>query len=171
MFCVFNSVHKIHLSSLQALSKNGKVYGNGIMVGVQQCIDKVRQLEKICVGVDTGRYYSGNVISLTMVNFLLTLLIHVWTLSNHTLSNHTSIVGHHRLCTSCVVRVLVLLVALSPSQSVMDSRLASPTSHTRTPLTPSTNLTPSTPGKRPTSIRPLTAAYQSAASQYQVCLW
>ena len=26
---------------LQALSKNGKVYGNGIMVGVQPCIDKV----------------------------------------------------------------------------------------------------------------------------------
>lgn len=26
---------------VQALSKNGKVYGNGIMVGVQQCIDKV----------------------------------------------------------------------------------------------------------------------------------
>ena len=29
---------------LQALSKNGKVYGNGIMVGVQQCIDKVSPL-------------------------------------------------------------------------------------------------------------------------------
>ena len=26
---------------VQALSKNGKVFGNGIMVGVQQCIDKV----------------------------------------------------------------------------------------------------------------------------------
>lgn len=25
----------------QALSKNGKVYGNGIMIGVQPCIDKV----------------------------------------------------------------------------------------------------------------------------------
>ena len=29
---------------LQALSKNGKVFGNGIMVGVQQCIDKVSDL-------------------------------------------------------------------------------------------------------------------------------
>lgn len=27
---------------LQALSKNGKIFGNGIMVGVQQCIDKVK---------------------------------------------------------------------------------------------------------------------------------
>ena len=27
--------------SSQALSKNGKVFGNGIMVGVQPCIDKV----------------------------------------------------------------------------------------------------------------------------------
>ncbi|XP_064396302.1 nucleoporin NUP35-like isoform X2 [Halichondria panicea] len=90
-----NWMHILYQSRLQAkkaLSKNGKVYGNGIMVGVQQCIDK----------------------------------------------------------------------------SVMESRLASSTPHTRTPLTPSTNLTPSTPGKRPTSIRPLTAAYQSAASQYQV---
>ena len=26
---------------VQALSKNGKVYGNGIMIGVQPCIDKV----------------------------------------------------------------------------------------------------------------------------------
>lgn len=25
----------------QALSKNGKIFGNGIMVGVQPCIDKV----------------------------------------------------------------------------------------------------------------------------------
>ena len=29
-------------TTLQALSKNGKVFGNGIMVGVQRCIDKVR---------------------------------------------------------------------------------------------------------------------------------
>ena len=29
-------------------------------------------------------------------------------------------------------------------------------------------ITPSTPGKRPTSIRPLTAAYQASASQHQV---
>ena len=29
-------------------------------------------------------------------------------------------------------------------------------------------VTPSTPGKRPTSIRPLTAAYQASASQHQV---
>ena len=29
---------------MQALSKNGKVFGNGIMVGVQQCIDKVSDL-------------------------------------------------------------------------------------------------------------------------------
>ena len=28
--------------------------------------------------------------------------------------------------------------------------------------------TPSTPGKRPTSIRPLTAAYQASANQHQV---
>ena len=26
---------------MQALSKNGKVYSNGIMIGVQPCIDKV----------------------------------------------------------------------------------------------------------------------------------
>ena len=32
---------------LQALSKNGKVYGNGIMVGVQPCIDKVSVTLKI----------------------------------------------------------------------------------------------------------------------------
>ena len=66
------------LSSLQALSKNGKVYGNGIMVGVQQCIDKVRQLEKICVGVDTGRYYSSNVISefIVDINFTLSMFGH-----------------------------------------------------------------------------------------------
>ena len=29
------------ITDMQALSKNGKVFGNGIMVGVQQCIDKV----------------------------------------------------------------------------------------------------------------------------------
>ncbi len=71
-------IHKRHLSSLQALSKNGKVYGNGIMVGVQQCIDKVRQLEKICVGVDTGRYYSSNVISefIVDINFTLSMFGH-----------------------------------------------------------------------------------------------
>ena len=34
---------------LQALSKNGKVYGNGIMVGVQPCIDKVGRLLVCCV--------------------------------------------------------------------------------------------------------------------------
>ena len=32
------------LSPSQALSKNGKVYGNGIMIGVQPCIDKVSRL-------------------------------------------------------------------------------------------------------------------------------
>ena len=73
--------------------------------------------------------------------------------------------------TAYVVYLSYWLHVSCPSQSVMESRLASSTPHTRTPLTPSTNLTPSTPGKRPTSIRPLTAAYQSAASQYQVCPW
>ena len=34
---------------LQALSKNGKVYGNGIMVGVQPCIDKVGRLLMCCM--------------------------------------------------------------------------------------------------------------------------
>ena len=31
----------------QALSKNGKIFGNGIMVGVQPCIDKVSN-QNIC---------------------------------------------------------------------------------------------------------------------------
>ena len=36
---------------MQALSKNGKVFGNGIMVGVQQCIDKVSENMKPVVHV------------------------------------------------------------------------------------------------------------------------
>ena len=36
-----NVLSDIMYHPVQALSKNGKVYGNGIMVGVQQCIDKV----------------------------------------------------------------------------------------------------------------------------------
>ena len=51
-------------------------------------------------------------------------------------------------------------------QSVMEGHSISPTPHPRQPLTPSTTITPS--GKKPTSIRPLTAAYQAAASQHQV---
>ena len=50
----------------------------------------------------------------------------------------------------------------------MEGHPTSPTPHPRQPLTPSTTITPS--GKKPTSIRPLTAAYQAAASQHQVRL-
>ena len=39
MSCILCIIHVI--TYVQALSKNGKVFGNGIMVGVQQCIDKV----------------------------------------------------------------------------------------------------------------------------------
>ena len=46
VLCVFGLYNKYiyynSVSPLQALSKNGKVYSNGIMIGVQPCIDKVR---------------------------------------------------------------------------------------------------------------------------------
>ena len=43
------------LSLMQALSKNGKIFDNGIMIGVKQCIDKVLTvptctLYSICTG-------------------------------------------------------------------------------------------------------------------------
>ena len=52
-------------------------------------------------------------------------------------------------------------------ESYFEDHQALSQSHTYSSSPPS-GVTPSTPGKRPTSIRPLTAAYQASASQHQV---
>ncbi len=41
MYICHTPTNIVYFPFPQALSKNGKVFGNGIMVGVQPCIDKV----------------------------------------------------------------------------------------------------------------------------------
>ena len=53
-------VHEMHThtdahTNMQALSKNGKIYGNGIMVGVQPCIDKVLRTVRAKIKCPKGK--------------------------------------------------------------------------------------------------------------------
>lgn len=65
-----------------------------------------------------------------------------------------------------------MYISISPLQSIIEGYSISPTddaSGLPTAFsTPSTPSTASTPGKRPSTIRPLTAAYHASSSQHQV---
>ena len=54
---------------MQALSKNGKVFGNGIMVGVQMCIDKVGLTNvHVCIVTCKWIYYASNTCNDKLLN-------------------------------------------------------------------------------------------------------